>query len=81
MWGMGRNGGRREDGGRISPHGGREDAGLTERVFAVWGMYGGTANRDGGRTGRTSGGLTGAGGTAKGNIIPCYVAFYVPKGT
>lgn len=58
-----------------------ENAGLTERVFAMWGMYGGTANRDGGRSGKTSGGLTGAGSTAKGNIIPCYVAFYVPKGT
>ena len=38
---MGRNGGRREDGGRISPHGGRENAGLTERVFVVRGMWDG----------------------------------------
>lgn len=78
---MGRNGGRREDGGRISPHGGREDAGLTEHVFVVWGMCGGRSNTDGGRTGRTSGGLDRCREYSKGNIIPCYVAFYVPKGT
>lgn len=52
---MGRNGGRREDGGRISPHGGREDAGLTEHVFVVWGVCGGRSNGNGDGDGQNGG--------------------------
>ena len=37
----------------------------------------GRANRDSGRTGKTAGGLDRCREYSKGNIIPCYVAFYV----